>query len=67
MQDAPSIRMANQGIYINNIDKATEVVVYNLAGTMLYRNRIASGNFIPLNNGAYIVRAGQTVRKVVVR
>lgn len=63
----PVIRIADSGIYVENIQDATDVTVLTMSGAVTYRNRITSDRHILLQSGIYIVKAGQTVKKIAIR
>lgn len=63
----PVIRIADSGIYVENIQNATDVTVLTMSGAVTYRNRITSDRHILLQSGIYIVKAGQTVKKIAIR
>lgn len=63
----PIIRIADSGIYVENIQDATDVTVLTMSGAVTYRNRITSDRHILLQSGIYIVKAGQLVKKIAIR
>jgi len=48
-------------------DKAAQVTVYNIAGMAVKKCIIKSDEIISLNKGAYIVKSGNTIKKVIVK
>jgi hypothetical protein len=48
-------------------DKSAQVSVYNIAGSMVKNCIVKSDEVISLTQGAYIVKSGSTIQKVIVR
>ena len=60
------IRIVENGIRIIT-DKTAQVIVYNLSGIQVKNCSVNSEEVIALTKGVYIVKSGNTIRKVIVR
>lgn len=66
-ENAPTVRMVNHAVIIDNVTAPTDVTVLTASGAIVHRSVASSQLRIPLQPGFYIVKAGRTVRKVGVR
>lgn len=60
------IMTVNNGIRVMT-DKAAPVSVYNIAGMVVKKCIVNSDEVITLSQGAYIVKSGNTIKKVIVK
>ena len=64
--DAVSIYSTPGGITIHSLNETIPVFVYSITGQKVYESMVQGNEEIRLSKGAYIVKAGQTIKKVVV-
>lgn len=62
--DNVSISFSNKGISIHSI-QCIELSIYTLSGQKVYHNNVQSSINIPLETGIYIVKAGNTIHKII--
>ena len=55
----PFITAINGGIKVNNTDKKTNCVIYNISGVAIEKNVIEADEYIPLEKGFYLVTLHQ--------
>lgn len=61
------INVVQSGVALSGVTHDTDVLVTTIGGTVVHRSTITADHRISLQAGTYVIRAGRSVKKVIIR